>query len=268
MARRKDPDLEITIEEITPAIASEWLKTNTKNRKVSERLVAIYAEAMSEGEWRLNGEPLVFDRQGRLQSGQHRLLAVIQADVPIKSTVVRNADPEALFSLDSGRRRRMSDVLTLRGEVDVMNLASMLVWTWRWQNELMDRPGDTPTHTSLLRILDQEPDLRDDIKVGRDLIKRVRCSPGLVGALYHQFKLIDQDDADSFFASLQSGENLHSGEPIFALRRWMLNSAQLTRRPRQHHYAAIIVKAWNAYRTHGSVSTLTWRAGETFPEAL
>lgn len=268
MTRRKEPDLEIAIEEITPAIASEWLKTNTRNRRVSERLVTTYAEAMSEGEWRLNGEPIVFDRQGRLQSGQHRLLAVIQSDVSIKSTVVRNADPEALFSLDSGRRRRMSDVLQLRGETDTMTLGAMLVWTWRWQNGLMDRPGDTPTHTSLLRILDQEPDLREDLTAGRNIGKKMRCSTALLGALYHQFKLIDPDDADSFFESLASGENLHQGEPLFALRRWMINATQMTHRPRVHHYAAIIVKAWNAYRTHDTMRTVTWRAGETFPEAL
>ena len=73
MARRRRPNLELSIEEIDATVAEEWLSCNTWNRKISDRLILTYAETMKEGAWVLNGEPIIFDEKGRLQSGQHRL---------------------------------------------------------------------------------------------------------------------------------------------------------------------------------------------------
>src|SRR5690348_9218536 len=147
---RKLPELELTVEEITPVIAKEWLQFNTFNRKVSRSLVQSYAQIMKDREWRLNGEAIIFDRTGRLQSGQHRLLAVIESGTSIWSVVVRGAEPEAIFSLDAGRKRRLTDALTLRGEKDVSNLATATTWWWRYQNDLMESGGITSTAMHLV----------------------------------------------------------------------------------------------------------------------
>lgn len=268
MARRKDPDLIITIEDVTPALAIEWLEKNTHNRKVSDRLVMVYAETMSEGEWRLNGEPIIFDRLDKLQSGQHRLMACVEAGVSFRTVVVRGADPEAIYSLDAGRKRRMTDVLTLRGEKDVANLATAITWTWRWEQGLMDRGGDTATTVHLLNLLDATPELRDSLIMGRSLAQSQGVSAGLMAALFHQFARIDAEDAKQFHEHLFSGENISGTHPAFVWRRWVTRSRLQPRRPSSAYVAAVTVKAWNAYREHREIRVLSWKPEEIFPEAV
>lgn len=271
MPRRKpDPTLELSVEEITPAIAEDWLQHNTHNRKISDKLVYIYAETMSEGEWRLNGEGIIFDKTGRLQSGQHRLLAVIEAGVTISSVVVRGAEPENIYSLESGRRRLMTDVLTLKGEIDVANLAAALSWTWRWENHLMDRQGERPTHTHQLRVLEKHPELREELAEGRRLNVIGVGSAGFYAALFHQLHRIDAEDARMFWDHIATGEELRQDHPCYAWRRYMINVRNLPRDrvPAMPTLAALTVKAWNKYRLHETVRQLSWKPEESFPEAL
>ena len=270
MPRRKpDPELELSVEEITPDIATKWLEYNTHNRKVSERLVMTYAETMAEGEWRLNGEPIIFDKNGRLQSGQHRLMALIEANTTIRSVVVRGAEPENIYSLESGRRRRITDVLTLKGEKNVAVLSSALSWTWRWEQGLMDKSGETPTHTHLLRILEKHPDLRDDMTQGNQIkAAGFAVSSGVMTALYHQFKKINPEDAANFWDHIVTGTNLDDEHPAYAWRRWANKIDLAQTRPTQTKIAAMTVKAWNAYREHRPVKQLSWRPEESFPEAI
>ncbi len=268
MARKREPELELSVEEITPSMAAEWLKSNTRNRKVSDRLVMVYAEAMENDEWTLNGEPIIFDKKGTLQSGQHRLLACTVADTPFKSVVVRGAEPESLYSLDSGRRRRLSDVLTIRGEKDVMTLATAVTHYWRWTVGAMDRPTESATTTHLLKVLDETPGLRDAMAGGRRYHTALGFSTGLMTALHYIFSLADEEDAEEFNRQVFEGTNLTSTDPAFVLRRWAERAKNLPRRPNSTVIAAIMIKAWNAFREHRPIQLLKYAGGETFPEVV
>lgn len=265
MARKKVVELELTVETITPEVAIEWLAQNVKNRRVSERLVFLYAQAMKDGEWRLNGEPIIFDYNGILQSGQHRLLAVVESGVAIVSVVVRGAEPEALFTLDSGRKRKLTDALTLLGEKDVMNLATAVTWTWRWESDIMDRSGITATTSTLLGVLDANPVLRDELGYGRQMHSSLKLSAGLMTAVYHQLALAVPGSVDDFWQMAVTGENLTSDHPLYVWRRYIVRSKLEARKPASTVYAAVTVKAWNAWVEHRSLRALSWKAGEIFP---
>ena len=168
----------------------------------ADRLVDIYAETILCGEWKLNGEPLILDYNGVLQSGQHRLLAVLSAGKSIRTLVVRGADPEALYSIDSGRRRRMTDVLTLKGEKDTANLAAALSWLWRlWTGQALHL-GNSPSNTQLLKLLDENPDIRESLAWGRATKKMLHFSVGLMAALQYLMWEIDGEDFDNFFLGI------------------------------------------------------------------
>lgn len=262
------PRLELSIESITPKTAAEWLESNTHNRRVSDQLVERYSEAMSAGEWVLNGEPIIFDKTGRLQSGQHRLLAVVDSKTSIWSVVVRGAEPEYIYSLDAGRKRRMTDVLTLRGEKNVAVLSSALVWHWRYQHGLMDRGGITPTNTHLLSLLDSTPAMREYVGVAGRLKSSLGVSAGIGAALLYEFFALDASEASSFLEYVVTGEGIDSTHPAYVLRRWIIRARLSQRKPSSTMLAAVIVKAWNAYRTHEPVRNLRWGANEEFPEAI
>ena len=73
---------------LTPALAAEWLNSNTCNRPLSTLRASRYARDMKAGDWRFNGETISFTADGRLVDGQHRLTAVVESGVTIQQVVV------------------------------------------------------------------------------------------------------------------------------------------------------------------------------------
>lgn len=65
------------------------LLNNPTNRPFRLSLAMKYASEMLRGKWQLNGETMVFDRKGHLQSAQHRLIGFILANQLLQN------DPEA-----------------------------------------------------------------------------------------------------------------------------------------------------------------------------
>lgn len=80
---------------VTPEIAREFLKKNTKNprgSKLNMARVKQYAHDMAAGLWELNSEAIAFDEDGLLKNGAHRLAAVIMANVPVEMVVAYGVD--------------------------------------------------------------------------------------------------------------------------------------------------------------------------------
>ena len=92
----KDFGLEISVDVINPEEAKAFLKNNAMHRKIKQKKVDEYIKEMQDGKWRLNGKALIFDSNGRLLNGQHRLSAVVQSDTPLTTLVVRGVDPSVL----------------------------------------------------------------------------------------------------------------------------------------------------------------------------
>lgn len=113
------------VETITPEIAKTMLGENVNNRRISRDNVNLFAREIRNGEWRFNGEAIKFGKDGRLLDGQHRLLAVIAADKPLTTLVIRGLEDETQQTMDSGKTRTLGDVLTLRGEKNSTQLASL-----------------------------------------------------------------------------------------------------------------------------------------------
>lgn len=104
-------DLRFSTKLVTPQQATRWLEGNVANRLLRDHKVAEYARDMKAGRWRLTHEPIAFSNTGALINGQHRLWAVIEADVPVKFTVAYNVPDDARGVIDSGLIRTDADHL-------------------------------------------------------------------------------------------------------------------------------------------------------------
>ena len=89
--------LEVTVETITPEMAEQYLGFNHQHREIKSSKVDKLASAMIEGDWQLNGKTIVFDKDGKLLNGQHRLTAVVLSGQPLTTLVVRGIDKEAIL---------------------------------------------------------------------------------------------------------------------------------------------------------------------------
>src|SRR5437763_13699662 len=96
------------VQTITPKKAQEYLEHNTANRPLSGRTVRDFAAAMRRGEWRVTHQGIAFDTAGALVDGQHRLAAIVEAEVPVEVTVFNEVPEGALDVLDTSKRCKTS----------------------------------------------------------------------------------------------------------------------------------------------------------------
>lgn len=90
----EDFGLNVEIEIITPIRASEYLANNAKHREINERKVEKLASDLDEQNWQLNGKVIIFDSNGRLLNGQHRLSACVLSGKDLTTLVVRGVNPD------------------------------------------------------------------------------------------------------------------------------------------------------------------------------
>lgn len=106
---------------VTPKIAKKMIENNYKNnRKITKRMVDQYALDMSMGRWNVDAcPPISIAEDGTLMDGQHRLYAVIQANVPIQMEVRKGVDKDSYVYFDCGRTKKVSDLINTpnRGNV-------------------------------------------------------------------------------------------------------------------------------------------------------
>jgi hypothetical protein len=104
---------EAVMQDITPALALALLRRNQNNRTVTPYMVESFRRDMVAGAWRVNNQGIGLGRDGGLYDGQHRLLAVVAAEVTVRMLVVRCLDESSRATIDMGRARRVGDVLRM-----------------------------------------------------------------------------------------------------------------------------------------------------------
>lgn len=119
----------ITKEEIiSPTKAKAWLSEHYqrigeekfKQRNVSQSVVARYAADMQQGSWLLCPQPIVFDTDGNLLDGQHRLEAVVKSKKSIPFLVstgwpTSNNGLSTMDVIDRGKPRSVAQQMQLHG---------------------------------------------------------------------------------------------------------------------------------------------------------
>jgi hypothetical protein len=258
--------ISVTIEEITPEIAKEWLyEHNNHNRSLRRRVVERYADAMRRGEWMTNGDAIRVAKDGTILDGQHRLAAIVASGMTITAVVVRGLDYVTQETIDVGTKRSLADMLKLRGEGNYYQLAAALAWLHRYHQGKMSTTM-YPTHQQAFALLEDSPGLRNSISMGHRLGERLRYPAGLGTLLHFIFSDIDEIDAIYFFEHLLTGADLSDGHAIFALRRVLERELIAVQRMEQYRLAALTIKAWNGYRKGQEVKVLSWKSGGATPE--
>jgi hypothetical protein len=100
---------------ITPEMARKWLEEyNERNprKRINNNVVNAYVEDMKNGKWLFNGEPIVFDENGFIKNGQHRLCAIIRSGISAFILVVFNVDP-TITSFDHHLKRNVAQELNI-----------------------------------------------------------------------------------------------------------------------------------------------------------
>lgn len=257
---------------VTPAMAQDWITKNTaKNRRVLDNLVMKYAEDIRADRWQLNGSTIVMSTSGAIIDGQHRLLAIIEAGRAVVTMVASGVDDEAFETIDSGRPRTPSDILSIMGYEHYRDQAQL-----GRLNVLQNKYGSVIVRGRAVQATTQEIVEQVNLHT-EEYEKAIHDTSNLRymfgnGALwqwyYIRLGMIDVSDRDFFFDRLRDGQGLSDDDPIYALRQAMLNARLLHRSMTFEWVGGMLIKSWNRYRNHERAKTLVFQAVEKYPEPV
>lgn len=96
--------------EISPELASTWLKSNVQNRTLRRNFVNELKLKIQNGQWQPNTpDHIAFYTDGTLANGQHRLTAIAESGITVKAKVDFDIPKSAAICIDSGKKRSFSD---------------------------------------------------------------------------------------------------------------------------------------------------------------
>lgn len=255
--------------EVGPSEARALLARNAHNRHLRPTHVHALADAMRRGEWELNGESIKLAADGALLDGQHRLAAVVESGRTIATLVVTGLPVETQETMDTGRRRRLADLLTIRDVPYAHSTAATLTALHRFEATARFDASTTPTPAQALAMLEARPELETSVRLARRLTREIGGPTGVFAALHHVFRQRDADAADAFFANLMTGANLAPDDPILHLRRQVSRTRKdRSYAQRPNHVAALTIKAFNLWRARKRVEVLAYKGSGATPEAF
>jgi hypothetical protein len=261
------------VQTITPKKAAEYLERNTANRPLSRRTVRDFAEAMRRGDWRVTHQGIAFDAAGALVDGQHRLAAIVEADVPVEVTVFTEVAAGAFDVLDTGKRRNAADVLAIEGEKSAVLLAAMVRTVWLYHNrpDLSWSGGDAGvSNHQIVQALQQHPKLRDFVGVGEQIGTATGMIKSAAGAASYLVTQASGRDLSPWFDGIVEGVGLGKGDPRLLFRRVMFahtrkQAGQVLRRRENREHVALYLKAFNAWATGSPLTQLKYAPREPVP---
>ena len=214
----------------TPEMAKKVLEeNNTSNRPLSEITVRTYANIMRAGDWDENAlDPIVINRYGVLENGQHRLRAVVLAKKTVRMWTITGSQ-QTFGSFDRGKTRSISDVININGFVGKISSKHVSVATL-----MLKRYGLLYTRNDALvqeYIVSNERQIKESVSIGTTLKGKTRGKSFPVSrapihcALYMALKLnYEPDKLKHFMSVLSSGFYSNECETsAVVLRNMMIN---------------------------------------------
>lgn len=214
---------------ISPARAAEILKRNARNRNVRESYVARLARDIKLDRWRLTPQGIILSAAGELVDGQHRLLAIVNADTPVWMMVAHvDATPAEIKELmqitDVGAKRSVADSLTIH--YGVKN-AALTAATARILATVCANVGrqifNTADTVAVLGLYGKE--IEQAIS-GTIAAREIVPSP--IIATFAFALPVNRESVQDALHKLTTGEDMRSGNPVLTLRNWLTKGAHRT----------------------------------------
>lgn len=216
--------MESKVMKITPEMAKAMLENNMENnRRLNHETVKRYARLMRCGGWGLTHQGIAFDDKGILVDGQHRLNAIVEANVPIEMMVTYGVEHKAgeVFAIDLGQKRTFHNLMQISGIHDeVYYQMGGIVRTYlRFKGTMKNQCTDHQQVISYIdRHIDEITELSKIIQVERRGTNRLQSIVG--AAMLAAYYRGEKKDALEKFAMVYKYNELTGCEnynPKFAI---------------------------------------------------
>lgn len=247
------PPFEISYMEVTPELAQKWLQRNPKNRNMRKEAVQAYARDMKRGAWCPNHQGIAIDANGDLLDGQHRLAALVRANVTLPMLVftgvpvnIDGVNAKTMETVDRGTTRLISDMLRIQYGIKqhanfvaamIVTLAQIMVGSGRARRVSM------PQTSAILELF------ADDLRwVSENRPTMSPLSAALVGGAVAFARNVIGKPAEEFYQAFGLGVGLSAGGAVLVLRNYILGTDALRGdRTTRRRVAQVIVACIDHY---------------------
>lgn len=265
----------LELREITPKMASMMLLSNYDgNRKIRRTVVRCYAEDMKGGRWEATTNNVIqIGTDGKLYDGQHRLSAVVLADVTVPMYVNLRADPNEYLTYDNGAVRQEADVINVANATQSQAISKFIVAVHQGRMPLRSTlTNRTDSFTISTKAQTRECMVENDEAI-QTLVKESRRINGAIGvgspndyakALY-LIKLLDDPDFVPDFVD-QIAEPVPSDKTVAAMKTAILKKGMNSTAPGKkakvdkEWLVGTVLQAYDAFIRGSGITRLTRQA--------
>jgi len=221
---------------IHPNSAKVWLERKGTNRKLSDRIVAKYAQDMTNGCWEINGESIKFsgDVGDGLVDGQHRLAACVLSGKPFTSLVVWGITD--FKEIDIGKSRSIADAIQIFSNgasfgncAFAIDGAFASLLSYAMESKQRFAIIVTPfTHNQRVEFILKNQELKQILPEAQQYLVRgstLRPATALALLWVASFSSYDRTEVHEFLQAVRDGVDLRRGHPALAYRNFLLGSA-------------------------------------------
>jgi hypothetical protein len=269
---------------VTPDMASDWRshRTYENNRRVSPAVSARYQRDMEAGLWKLTRQGLIFDTNGKLIDGGHRVTALSNADpdklvkhygeAAVPFWVYPNEARDTFDALDQGYKRQAAHLLHVPNATTVAAGARWLA-ALASQDVLGLPRFQGLTNTEVYATARMWPELERYASEVNNLRLKTYIAGAAHEAILAQASRTEfgtPEAIQEWFRGLNTGVGLADQDPRLKLRnRFLVAHHALKGTANRNLVYALIAKSWNAYAQGEGINQLSWRSSvEAFPKIV
>jgi hypothetical protein len=266
--------LEFKKELITPSRAKELLEANINNRRVKDPVVLRYAQDILAGRWKEDtGEVIKISKSGIVLDGQHRLYAIVKANIPIFFHVAYGVEDLVVDVLDTGSVRNASDVFKLNKIPYDSSIPSIM------QTYYLIKNGHFASRQKFMRLTNAEllKKYYENEILWQDICKKSHSwyinfakilTKSFIGGFYSVFKEINPELAEKFMDELCTGINV-SNETMLLLRNKLMHDKMSQKKITPTLKMIYMIKTWNCYVRGIELKKLSFDSDrESYPKIL
>lgn len=255
---------------VTPEMASDWLsyRDHPKNRPVSKAVSARYQADMVAGRF-VAGTPegYIFDTEGYVISGRHRMKAQANANVTLAMWIFPDQPREIRDVVDQGYKRTAAHLLRVPYASNLGAAARHLAALADGDRWGMPRFPKITT-PEIVKTFHEWPELTWYIK---DIHKASLDAGVPIGphaaVLAQAARTEHRERIQLWLEQVKTGANLGPGAPALHLRKRFHGGLPAGKGKRDQAYA-LIVKAWNAYVSGVDLTILRHMGTEELPKVI
>ena len=267
---------------VTPEYAKMLLEKNVSNRSLNKVTVDWYARQMKEGQWTVSGQSISISDKDTLLDGQHRLAAIIKANVSLWFVIAFNVPYNSFINYDNMRTRGTSDAFYIEGIKNNIKISATISKYKGLKTGNLSYAGFGVggkglagvkknikyTNKEALEIYYSNAELFQEITNLSKILcnRKALFTETQIGAIMYYLiidKMNDKDEVFSFFIQLFTNENVKN-KTIYYLREKLIDDAmnQYKMTPRMKY--VFLVKAWNAYITKKEFKRFIYKEEDNF----